>query len=600
MSKGPCDGRNACAEITRGSAVLDSRRLRQLLAVFFAFSLIASACGGGDGDGGSTASDSSDDDSANGETTDDANDGGVDESADGSDAVTADDDAVEVIEGGTIRMTLQTEADSLNPTNTGLNRAPILLNTAVMDTLVVVDKDGKWHNNLTESWTPNADFTSWDVTMREGVTFSDGGVMDADAVIRTVEAFLGDPLTSLVFRPAFNLDNPIEKVDDMTFRLNAKRPNAYLPYYFAEQLGMVGSPAWLDARDVNPELDQLPIGAGPYMISERIQDQKTVLVRNPNYFGEPGKIDTFEFYPVSQESTRTDQFLSGDVELTHGTDAESILRLRDEGDAIQRIEDNSGEEFLLLMNAQVPPFDDIRVREAATAATPKQQYLDFINEGTALEADSLFSTDTPWNVPGLTQADDMPEVAGPLIEAYCADVPDQCTDGKVDIEYQTDGPSAALERIATVFRDAWSPFFNIELQVIPNDTHIQEVIFGQYNVATWRYHGFSDPDVDTAFLSCETILALSINWSRNCNPERDALIAEQGATTDFDERYDIWVKIQENLRDSFQYITLTHTNWIVGASSSVGGLCDAVAPDGAELPCQDKGVVRLSQLFLTS
>lgn len=580
--------------------MLASRRLRQFLAVFFAFSLVAAACGGGDSDDGATEADPTGEESGDNETTDPPEDSGVDETADGSDAVTAEDETVEVIEGGTIRMSLQTEATSLNPTNTGLNRAPILLATAVMDTLVVVDQDGEWHNNLTESWTPNDDFTSWEVKMREGVTFSDGEIMDADAVIKTVEAFLADPLTSLVFRPAFNLDNPIEKVDDMTFRLNAKRPNAYLPFYFAEQLGMVGSPAWLDARDENPELDQLPIGAGPYMISERIQDQKTVLVRNPNYWAEPGKIDTFEFFPVSQESTRTDQFLSGDVELTHGTDAESILRLRDEADAIQRIEDQSGEEFNLLMNAQVPPFDDIRVREAATAAIPKQEYLEFINEGTSLEADSLFSTDTPWNVPGLTQADDMPELAGPLIEAYCGDVPDQCTDGKVNIEYQTDGPSAALERIATVIQNAWSPFFNVELQVVPNDTHIQEVIFGQYNVATWRYHGFSDPDVDTAFLSCETILALSINWSRNCNPERDALIAEQSATTDFDARYDIWVQIQENLRDSFQYITLTHTNWVVGASSRVGGLCDAVAPDGAQLPCQDKGVVRLEQLFLTN
>ncbi len=600
MSKGPCDGRNACAEFTRGPAVLDSRRLRQFLAVFFAFSLVAAACGGGDSDDGSTEADPSGEESGESETADPPEDSGVDESADGSDAVTAEDETVEVVEGGTIRMTLQTEATSLNPTNSPMNRAAILLGTAVMDTLVVVDAAGEWQNNLTESWTPNDDFTSWEVTMREGITFSDGGDMNADAVIGALETFLADPLTSLAFRPAFDPDNPIEKVDDMTFRINGKRPNAYIPFYFAEQLGMVGSPAWFDARDANPELDQLPIGAGPYMISERIQDQKTVLVRNPNYWGEPGKIDTFEFFPVSQESTRTDQFLSGDVELTHGTDAESILRLRDEGDAIQRIEDQSGEEFNLLMNAQVPPFDDIRVREAATAAIPKQQYLDFINEGTSLEADSLFSTDTLWNVPGLTQADDMPELAGPLIEAYCGDVPDQCTDGKVNIEYQTDGPSAALERIATIIRDAWSPFFNIELQVVPNDTHIQEVIFGQYDVATWRYHGFSDPDVDTAFLSCETILALSINWSRNCNPERDALIAEQSATTDFDARYDIWVQIQENLRDSFQYITLTHTNWMVGASSTVGGLCDAVAPDGAQLPCQDKGVVRLPQLFLTN
>jgi len=472
--------------------------------------------------------------------------------------------------------------------------------TAVFDTLVTIDTDGQWRNNLTESWTPNDDFSSWDVTMRDGIVFSDGEVMDAAAVVKTVEAFLADPLTSLVFKPAFSPENSVELIDDMTFRLNASGPNAALPYYFAEQLGMIGSPAWIDASDENPELDQMPIGAGPYMITDRQQDQKTVMERNPNYWGEPGNLDTIEFYPISQDSTRTDQFLAGDLDIVHGTDAESIIRLREETEGITRIEDNSGEEFLLLMNAQVAPFDDIRVREAATAAFPKAQYANFIDEGTALEADSLFSSDTPWNVPGVVQADDQPEIAGPLIASYCAEVPDQCTDGKVNIEYQHDGPSLALDRIATLVGDAYSDFFNITIQVIPNDQHINEVIFGQYQMATWRYHGFSDPDVDTAFLTCSTIGALSINWSRNCNEERDALFAQQRATEDFDERYAIWTQIQENLRDSFQYITVSHTNWMVSSSDNIGGLCDATAPDGASLPCQTRGVMLLPQLFLTN
>ena len=581
--------------------MLAATRLRRLLAAFFAFALLATACSGGDSsDSADTGTTDTAEAESDGEDEAEAPTEGADTSADGSDAVTAEDEAVEVVEGGTIRIGIQTEAGSLNPTNTGLNRGPIIMATAVFDTLVTIDTDGQWHNNLSESWTPSDDFSSWEVTMREGIVFSDGEVMDAAAVVKTVEAFLADPLTSLVFKPAFSPENPIELVDDMTFRLNASGPNAALPYYFAEQLGMIGSPAWLDARDENPELDQIPIGAGPYMITDRQQDQKTVMERNPNYWGEPGNLDTIEFYPISQDSTRTDQFLAGDLDIIHGTDAESIIRLREETEGITRIEDNSGEEFILLMNAQVAPFDDIRVREAATAAFPKAQYADFIDEGTALEADSLFSSDTPWNVPGIEQADDQPEVAGPLIAAYCAEVPDQCTDGKVNIEYQHDGPSLALDRIATLVGDAYSDFFNITIQVIPNDQHINEVIFGQYQMATWRYHGFSDPDVDTAFLTCSTIGALSINWSRNCNEERDALFLQQRATEDFDERYAIWTQIQENLRDSFQYITVSHTNWMVSSSDNVGGLCDATAPDGASLPCQTRGVMLLPQLFLTN
>ena len=253
----------------------------------------------------------------------------------------------------------------------------------------------------------------------------------------------------------------------------------------------------------------------------------------------------------------------------------------------------------MVMNAQVPPFDDIRVREAATASFPQAAYAEFITQGSADRAQTLFSSDTPWHNPSLVQQGDQPDVAGPLVESYCADVPDQCTDGRVDIEYQHD-ISDELTRMATLVGDAWSEFFNITFDAVPNDQHINQVALGAYGAATWRYHGFSDPDVDSIFLSCSTIGLLSVNFSRNCNEERDLLFEQQRATTDFDERYEIWTQIQQDLLDSYQYIVIEHTNWVVGANPSVGGICDATSPDGAQLPCQNSGVIRLPQLFLAN
>ncbi len=582
-----------------------SKRLARLVAVLLAFALIAAACGGGstESDSGAADTGAGDDGGSEAEAEGDADEESrVDESADGSDVASAS-ELEEIETGGTIRIGLQTEADTLNPTNTPLNRAPTLIATAIFDTIVVIDADGQWQNNLSESWTPSDDFTSWEMTLRDGIQFSDGETLNADAVIRTAEAFFADPLTSLVFKPAFATEVPFEKVDDLTVRFNASGPNTQLPSFFAEQVGMIGSPAWLDARDADPSLDQLPVGAGPYRIDERIQDQITVLVPNENYWNQDAApiLDRIELITdqAGSDTQRVDGLLSGDLDLTHNTDAESILRLREEGDSITRIEDQSGEEFFMLLNAQVAPFDDIRIREAATLAFPQAEYDEFINEGTALQANSLFSSDTPWHVPDIVQVGDAPELAAPLVESYCADVPDQCTDGRVNIEYQHD-VSDALSRMATIVGDSWSEFFNIDLQVVPNDQHINEVTLGAYDAATWRYHGFADPDIDSIFLSCSTIGALSINFSRNCNEERDALFEQQRATTDFDERYAIWTEIQENLRDSFQYITITHTNWTVGAADNIGGLCDATSPEGAVLPCQSSGVFRLQHLFLTN
>ena len=577
----------------------------RLLAVLIALAIIATACGGGsttaepeaggadagaEGSGGDT--DGSEDGASGGDSA-------VDETADGSDVASAAE--TEVTTGGTLRIGLQTEADTLNPTNTALNRAPTLVATAIFDTLVVIDVDGNWQNNLSESWTPSEDLMSWEMTLREGINFSDGEPLNADAVIRSVEAFFDDPLVSLVFAPAFDPETPVERIDDLTVRFNARTPNAQIPFYFAEQVGMIGSPLWLDARDNDPSLDQFPVGAGPYVITERTQDQLTVLERNENYWNteQAPNLDRIELFADQIATQRVDSLLLEELDITHVTEAQAILGLRDEGDAVNRLEDQAGEEFLFLMNAQVAPFDDIRVREAATLAFPQAEYAEFITDGTANPAETLFSDETIWFVPGLEQADDQPEAAIPLVAAYCADVPDQCTDGRVDIEFQHD-ISDELTRTATIIGDAWSDLFNLDVQVVPNDQHITEVTLGAYDVATWRFHGFADPDIDGIFFECSTIGALSVNFARNCNAERDALIAEQRATTDFDERYAIWEEIQLNLRDTFQYINIEHTNWVVGSAPNVGGICDATSPDGAVLPCQFSGVFRLPQLFLTN
>ena len=600
-------GSEAHSQLSKGKSVILTRRGSRLVAAFLALALFATACGGDGSDDGGSASDSGSDDTVEQSNTDgaesDASDeGGADDTADGSDVTSADDEVDSVQTGGTLRIALQTEAGSLNPTNDALNAGPQILARAIFDTLTVIDDDNNWHNNLSESWTPNEDFTSWEVTLRDGILFSDGGQLNADAVIATLTASLQDPLVGLVFRSAFGegpVEETLERVDDLTVRINLDGPNAQLPFYFSTQIGMIGSPDWLAAAEDNPDLDQTPIGAGPYMIEERIQDQRTVLVRNPNYWSEPGLIDTFEFLPTPLGSARTDQLLSGDIDISHDTDAGSILALRDAGDDIQRVEDNSGEEFSLLLNAGSAPFDDIRVREAATLAFPKQQYLDFQVQGAALEADTQFSTETPWHVPGLEQIDDMPELAAPLIEAYCADVPDQCTDGRVNMSFQHD-VSAENDDLAILVSDAWTDLFNVEVVVVPNDQHIFDVFLGVYDVATWRIPAWPDPDIQSIFLSCASISAISVNYSRNCNDEREALIQAQRATTDFDERYDLWAQIQENARDSFQYLILTHTNWVVATGLNVGGLCDATTPDGVALPCQDRGVYTLPNLFLTN
>ncbi len=583
-------------------------RLGRFLAVLFAFALVASACGGGDddeSDSGSASAPATDDGGSSDDAGSDDDGGatdageGADEAADGSDLVTEDPTAAQ--SGGVLRVGVEGEPDSLNPTNTAFAPGAILMGTAIFDTLTAWSDDDLWVNNLSESWTPNDDFSSWDMKLRDGIMFSDGSPMNADAVLRSLQAQVGDPLIGLVFLPVFDPDLPFEKVDDLTVRINALGSNTVIPAYFATQLGMIGSPAWLDARDADPSLDQMPIGAGPFVIESRVQDSVTRLARNDGWWRTDQEIylDAIEIFPNNQEGQRADQLLLGDLDMNHSTDADSAIRLREES-SIKRIEDDSGEEFFFIFNSERPPMNDIRVRQAATHAFPREEYNELISLNVPRVADSLFTPESRWFNPDVAQIVDQPELSGPLIAEYCAEVPDECTDGKVNIEYQYNGPSLSLDNVASVMRNAWEPFFNIETQVVPQDNFITEVATGSYDITTYRTHGNVDPEIEFAFLSCSTILgAFSLNWSRFCDPAREELLIAQRTTADEAERIDLWQQISQNIADSYQYLIVNHTNWIVSANENVNGVCDGTSPEGEPLRCSLNGAWRFPQVWLS-
>ncbi|HBU03990.1 MAG TPA: hypothetical protein DEA70_05835, partial [Acidimicrobiaceae bacterium] len=83
-----------------------------------------------------------------------------------------------------------------------------------------------------------------------------------------------------------------------------------------------------------------------------------------------------------------------------------------------------------------------------TYATDRVLYASLIGQGTSPLADSMFHPSLIWNNPDVVQEGNMPELAGPLVGSYCADMPENCSDGKVDMELQYSGPSVVATRIA--------------------------------------------------------------------------------------------------------------------------------------------------------
>ena len=486
----------------------------------------------------------------------------------------------------------------------------------VFDPVAYWDTQGRWIPYLAESFTPINGGESWQMKLREGVRFHDGTELDADDVIATYEAQLLDLEVSLAVRPFYPETDAVVKIDDLTVQFNPLSPMANFPQYITSQLGMIAPSEWLARALEDPTLNQFPVGTGPFVIESRVQDEKTVLVRNPDYWAADITdiyLDRIEVNIITDTVIAAERLAAGDIDLIVTSNSDAILTLRDSADeGVRTIENVRSSEDFAMMNIQQPPFNDIRARQALTFATDRDAYVALIRQGTAPPADSMFHPDLIWHNPNVVQETNMAEKAGPLVAAYCADNPGDyewpvftgqrrahCTDGKINFEFQYSGPSVAQTRIADLLIDSWEDYFNVTPQELLQDEHITEVAIGFFNVVTWRQFGAVDPDNDMLWIQCDTIELISLNWPRDCDPERDALLFEQRRIDDLDRRVEIWHQISEDLRDSYTYIFFNHANWTIGARDNVKNICGQTSPDGVELFCNNQGRVQLHQVWLS-
>ena len=571
-----------------------TRRSRRLLGVTLVSLLsFAAACGGG-----SSSKDTSAPSGSDAPATSD------------SGAPTTDAPAEETpVAGGTLRVGLEADVDGLNPTASALAVAGLTMASAVFDPLFTFDQAGDAVPYLAESITPSADFMVWTMKLRAGVVFHDGTPLTTDAVIKQFEITRADPLVGLAVRPYYPETGAVVKIDDLTMEFHPLEASQFFPTALTAQLGYIASPTWLDALAADPTLEQKPVGTGPFKFDSRTEDSVTKFVRNDNWWGTdiigPTYLDAIEFYPVTDPDTRTEMIQNGELDMLHTTDTNQFQTYRDDPTLTTSIDDN-GEEYFLMINTAKPPFDDVRVRKALALATDRQGYFDLFNAGEGRMADQMFTPDSKYYNPDVKQEGNDPAGAAALVAEYCGENPvddagvAQCTDGKVNMEYQWSGPSVLATRIADFYNENWKESFNVTFDEKSQADNIQEAALGIYNVVGWRQFGAENPGDDRVWLECRNIGGISLNWPRYCDDARDALIKEIANPASPEERVGLIQKLVQNLHDSYAYIFMTHSSWAVVNTDKVHGNCDRKSPDGDPLVCSINGRMFFQSTWLSS
>ena len=592
-------------------------KLFKLLIAFLALTMFATACGGSDDDSSSSDSSSaseateSSSESSSSEAADETEEAEAEEEEEAEEEADAEEEAeapivqdqeesvLEPVFGGTLRWGLEAEVDGINPTASALSSPGLTMMNAVFDTLAAYATDGSTVPHLAKSFTPSDDCKTWTMELREGITFHDGTPLNTQAVAVNFLTQFADPLVGLAVRPYYpSADEAITIIDDLTMNYNLLDADCNWPSAVTGQLGAIASPAWLEAANEDPTLDQQPVGTGPFVFESRVQDSVTRFAKNTNYWGGDVYLDAVEFYPVTDGDVRTSLLLEGELDALGTTNVENIAALA-EVDSVTQVLDDTGDESFLMLNTAQPPFNDIRARKAITHATPRDNYNTLINLDVTRKADQIFTPESPYYNPDIVQLSDRPDLAGPLVDEYCSDNPGNCSSGKINIEYQYSGPSVVQDRIADLLVEGWGDFFNVTTQVLPQDAHIQEAALGIYNSIGWRQFGAVDPGIDRVWLLCRAIGGISLNWPRYCDEERDAVILAADASRSVEEKIPYYQELSEMINEAYTYVFYNHTLWSLALNDGVENLCGVKTAEGIDMRCQVNGRVFFQSTFMT-
>ncbi|MCI8269681.1 MAG: glutathione ABC transporter substrate-binding protein [Lachnospiraceae bacterium] len=356
---------------------------KKLYALLLAASMVAlTACGGGSGDAGSAPAGSSAAPAAGGETQAQA------EIAEGA-SVSQETDIVAAVN---VDFTTMDPMDTSDTLSGGIQRM-------ISDSLFGFDDDMGIVPMLATGYEANDEATEFTITLREGISFTDGTPWNADAALANFAKWDDESLGLKRTTFLCNVLDSFEKVDDYTIKVNLTEPFGAFISNLAHPACVIMCPKTIEAGV--EACARNPVGTGQYKFVEWIEGDHLTLELNKDWWGYDADIcggtaladadagfKTITFKPVPESATRVAMIQSGDAQLIWPIPTESVSVLESDPNVTSFQGDGIVVRYFM-MNTQKAPFNDVRVRQAIDYAINKEAYIQVVKNGLAIPATSI-------------------------------------------------------------------------------------------------------------------------------------------------------------------------------------------------------------------
>ncbi|QKS71612.1 glutathione ABC transporter substrate-binding protein [Paenalkalicoccus suaedae] len=476
----------------------------------------------------------------------------------------------EVADGNDLIIAVLSDASRLDPhTSNDVPSGNIQVN--IYETLLRFNDDMELESNLATEWV-DVDERTWEFTLQEGITFTDGEAFNADAVKANIDRILDDEVGA-ARKILFEIIDEVEVIDDTTVRFHTSEPFAPLPAHFAHYASSMISPAVIEADydnfqngDGNPGdyINENPIGTGFFTYDEWNPGDSLRLVKNEDYWGDLPHVDSVTFRVVPEDLTRVSELETGSAHIIDPVTPSDMARVND-GDTMEVYQRNAASITYLGFNTEREPYDDDRVRRAISMALSKDAMMEGVLEGTGELAygpinDTQFGFSTD-----VTQLERDPEAARELLaEAGYADG-FETTIWTNDSRERMDIAELAQADLAEIGIQA-------EIEVVEWGAYLEQTGQGEHDMFILGLSlGTMDADYPMHMLFHSENSGASGNRSFYQDAEFDALLQEARVEQDEDVRFGLYEDAVDYLIEESPAAFLYHPDHIMGYRSDVSG-----------------------------
>jgi len=478
----------------------------------------------------------------------------------------------------TLRIAAQGDMGTMDPHAQNSQITNTIL-AMIYEPLVMRARDLSKAPGLATAWDSTGD-TTWRFTLREGVSFQNGNSFGPEDVKFSIERAQAptSQFSNLVGTVA-----GVTIVDDQTIDIETTMVDPLLPDKMSQLFIMDSDWAAENAVTVPQDLKNLENtfavmnanGTGPFTLSERVPDSRTVLTRAPSYWGEMASdIQEVVLLPIGSPPTRVSALLSGEVDIVLDVPPQDVARLESapglkvsQGPELRTIFfgfDQASDALKYGDAGGKNPFKDLKVRQAVDHALDADTIAKVVMRGLATPTGTYFA-------PGNFGWDDSlgqhstfdPELSKSLLAE--AGYPDgfsvrmDCpTDTYVNPEQICQAVSAMMAQIG----------IEVQLNLMPR---------AQFIPLLWEKDtsffiiGFNTTYFDAMYV-LETLLMTQTgqdgegiyNYSGYSNPAFDDLVRKARVALNEDERRALMVQAATMAKDDVAYAPL-HTQILTWA-----------------------------------